>query len=293
MINNECQESQSFEIPSSFSPMPLADCLRRLGVSLTLRRRVKHHGVVHIDGFPAPWNTLVYPNSTIRLEWNIASNITAEDIPLRIVYEDECLLVVDKPAGMLIHPTPYCPGGTLANAVIHTKGITHAFHPVQRLDKNTSGLLIVAKLSSVHHALNQQHLQRIYMAVAEGNLQPTEGILNFPIARDPNSIILRRVHSSGQPAITQYQVLRSFSSASLLQLQLQTGRTHQIRLHLSHIGHPLLGDDLYGGNTKLIKRQALHSFFLEFRHPNTGVSLSFTSNVPEDIEKLLASLQPS
>ena len=294
MINSERQESQSIEIPESFKPMPLSECLRRLGVSLTLRRRVKHHGIVYIDGMQATWNSTVSPKSSITLVWNIASNIEAEDIPLNIVYEDQWLLVIDKPAGMLIHPTPYCQGGTLANAVMHhfhKKGITHAFHPVQRLDKNTSGLLIVAKLSSVHNTLNKQHLRRVYLAIAEGKITPREGSIDLPITRDPNSIILRRIHASGQSAITHYRVLQSYVTASLLELQLQTGRTHQIRVHLSHLGYPLLGDDLYGGDTSLINRQALHSAFLEFKHPNTGDFLSFNSNLPEDMEQLITRLQ--
>ncbi|KYZ77588.1 hypothetical protein AXX12_01845 [Anaerosporomusa subterranea] len=293
MINDEGTEHQTFIVPEHYPQMSLADCLRRLGVSLNLRRKIKHHGVIRIDGVVCPWYAKVSPKSEIEMEWTVASQITPENIPLDIVYEDDWLLIVDKPAGMLVHPTPKQPGGTLANAVVHyyrQLGYTHAFHPVQRLDRNTSGLLTIAKLSSIHHLMNKQRLRRRYLAIATGTPEVAEGIIDLPIARHPDSIIIRIVSSTGQDAITHYRVLQSFPTASLLQLELETGRTHQIRLHLSHIGHPLLGDDLYGGKTDLIARQALHSSFLELQHPITGAVISLSSPLPQDLEQLLKQL---
>lgn len=293
MLNYEVQEKQSFFVPPDSPPMKLVDFLRRSGISMTLRRKIKHHGIIEIDGVVSSWDVIVYPNSHIHAYWNIASSIVPEDLPLKIVYEDETLLIIDKPAGMLVHPTPNQPSGTLANAVMNhylRHGAIRAFHPVQRLDRNTSGLLAIAKLSSVHHTLSRQHLLRRYLAIVEGKPAVPRASINLPIARDPDSIILRRIDSSGQHAITHYQVLHAFKTASLLELELQTGRTHQIRLHLSHLGHPLLGDDLYGGKTDLINRQALHSAFLELTHPVSGTVLRFSSPLPPDLQQLLICL---
>lgn len=290
MIKYHANEHQSFTVPADFPQMWLSKCLIRLGISLNLRRKIKHHGLVRVNGVLCPWNVQVDPGTDIQIEWNISSKLEPEDIPLQIVYEDDWLLIVNKPAGLLVHPGPGQPSGTLANAVLHhyrSQGQSHAFHPVQRLDRNTSGLLVIAKLSSIQHLMNKQLLKRSYLAVVTGTPASTHGVIDFPIARDPNSIILRIVSPEGQKAITHYQVLQSFSNASLLQLELQTGRTHQIRLHLSHIGHPLLGDDLYGGHTNLITRQALHSSSIELLHPISGTMIHLASPLPSDLQQLL------
>ncbi len=290
MIYHEGVERQTFIVPDYFPQLSLSDCLRRLGVSLNLRRKIKQHGVIRINGVVCPWNSLINPKSEIQLEWAVASSIAPENIPLPIVYEDDWLLIIDKPAGMLVHPTTAQAQGTLANAVIYyyrQAGYTHAFHPVQRLDRNTSGLLAIAKLSSIQHVLTKQNLRRRYLAIVDGTPEAASGSIRVPIARHPDSIILRIASPSGQDAVTHYRVLQSFPSASLLQLELETGRTHQIRLHLSHIGHPLLGDDLYGGRTDLIARQALHSALLELQHPVTGSVMNFSAALPPDLDALL------
>lgn len=293
MIYDEGVERQTLIVPDYFPQLSLADCLRRLGVSLSLRRKIKHHGIIKIDGAVCFWHTKVNPKSVIQLEWTVTSQIIPECIPLTIVYEDDWLLIIDKPAGMLVHPTTTQPGGTLANAVVYyyrQSGYSHAFHPVQRLDRNTSGLLTIAKVSSIQHLLNKQRMHRRYLAIVQGTPDVTVGCIHVPIARHPNSIILRIASTSGQEAVTHYRVLQSFPSASLLQLELETGRTHQIRLHLSHIGHPLLGDDLYGGKIDLITRQALHSAFLELQHPITGAVISCSAALPQDLKSLLTQL---
>ena len=293
MINYSHQETQAFRVPDSFSPLQLSICLRRLGISQNLRRKIKYHGSVEINGTISPWNTLVYPNSIIQVSWNMPGTIMPEDIFVPIIFEDDWLLIVDKPAGMLVHPTTKQPGGTLANAIIHhyrKHGLSHAFHPIQRLDKDTSGLLAIAKLSSVHHAMNKQYLQRQYLAFASGIPAVEKGSISLPIARANDSIILRTVSELGQHALTRFCVLQSFDNACLLQLELDTGRTHQIRVHLAAIGHPLLGDDLYGGSTALIPRQALHSCTLELKHPINGSHLIFTSPLPKDLVELQSCL---
>ena len=293
MMKYTSNEHQSFTVPETFPRMWLAECLRRLGISLNLRRKVKHHGVIQVNGVVCPWNAQVDPGATIQIEWNIVSKLEPEDLPLHIAYEDDWLLIVDKPAGFLVHPGPGQRSGTLANAVLHhyrRQGETHAFHPLQRLDRNTSGLLTIAKLSSIQHLMNKHPLKRVYLAIATGTPTLAQGVIDLPIARDPHSIILRIISPTGQEAITHYKVLQSFPSACLLQLELQTGRTHQIRLHLSHIGHPLLGDDLYGGPTDLITRQALHSSSIELQHPITGSKISLSSPLPTDLQRVFRQL---
>lgn len=289
-MHNESDEQQTFTVPSTYPRLSVSDCLRRLGVSSTLRRRVKYHGRVSINGIDCSWPAFVEPGDTITIAWKTESNLQPEDIPLHIVYEDEWLLVINKPPGMLVHPTTTQSTGTLANAVVHyyrQQYLSHGFHPVQRLDRNTSGLLVIAKLSSIHHQLSHRHLRRIYLAVVEGIPSPATGTIDLPIARHPDSIIVRKVCLSGQSATTHYTVLKSFSGASLLKLELMTGRTHQIRVHMSHIGHPLIGDDLYGGGTALLQRQALHSFSLEFTHPISGKLISLSAALPQDMNILL------
>ncbi|MDU4961790.1 MAG: RluA family pseudouridine synthase [Sporomusaceae bacterium] len=293
MINADGTECQHFIVPAHYPSLWLAECLRRLGLSLSLRRRIKQTGCVRINGVLSPWTTLVAANSVLQVEWRVTSRILPQCLPLNCVYEDEWLLVVDKPAGMLVHPTSGQPDGTLANAVMHhycQQGRQGVFHPVQRLDKNTSGLLVIAKTGAVQHSLSRQHMQRRYLAVASGLFEAASGSIDLPIARRPDSIILRMVSEAGQKAVTHYQVQESFADASLLQLELETGRTHQIRLHLSHIGHPLLGDELYGGETGLIARQALHCAFLAFTHPLTQMPVSLSAPLPRDLDRLLRHL---
>ena len=190
---------------------------------------------------------------------------------------------------MLTHPTTSTETNTLANAVMHyywEQHLEHAFHPVHRLDRNTSGLILIAKTSHIQHLLSQANhkpIKRLYLALATGVVHPVEALIDKPIGRHPESIIERIIHPDGQTAKTYYKTLMSCRDASLLELEPLTGRTHQIRVHLSSIGHPLLGDDLYGGSTLLIARQALHSFNIEFIHPMSGKNININCPLPADI----------
>jgi 23S rRNA pseudouridine1911/1915/1917 synthase len=213
-----------------------------------------------------------------------------ENIPLSIVYEDDFLLVIDKTPYMSTIPSREHPTGSLANALLYyyeQHGIASTIHIVNRLDRDTSGLLIVAKHRYTHHLFSKQQkstlINRRYEAIVHGQLGPDNGTIDAPIGRKETSIIEREVRGDGQVAITHYQVIKRYKEFTHLSIKLQTGRTHQIRVHLSYIGHPLLGDNLYGGERRLISRQALHSRELSFRHPMTGEQLTFLTSLPEDI----------
>ena len=203
-----------------------------------------------------------------------------------VFYEDEYLLIVNKPAGMLVHPTVKEDGSTLYNYVAHyykQQGLLHNIHPVSRLDRNTSGLVIFAKEPRIQFLLSQQEVIKKYLGIVTGTLPADSGIIEAPIARKEGSIIERCVSPNGKYARTDYKLISRREHLSLLELQLHTGRTHQIRVHMKHIGHPLPGDFLYNPNYHVIKRQALHSHCLSFEHPITKEPLTFSSPLPDDM----------
>jgi len=220
--------------------------------------------------------------------------LKGEDIPLSIVYEDEFILVVNKPAEMNTIPSREHPNGSLASALIgyyEKNGIVATTHIVTRLDRDTSGLVLIAKHSHIHHLFSKQQragdVKRTYEAIAEGKLVLDEGRIEMPIARKSDSIIEREVHIDGQYACTLYEVLQRYNEFTHIRLRLLTGRTHQIRVHLAYIGHPLLGDSLYGGKRELIQRQALHCREIKFSHPILQKEMYLTSNLPLDMKKLI------
>ena len=230
------------------------------------------------------------------------SGVRPEAIPLEIVLEDADLLVVNKPAGLTVHPAPGHPSGTLVNALLSAvhdlAGIGGELRPgiVHRLDKDTSGLLVVAKTDAAHRALAAQFkahtAQRTYLAVARGRVRRDEGTITAALGRHPVRRTRIAVVPRGRHAVTHYTVLERFRDATLLSCRLETGRTHQIRVHLAHAGHPLLGDPVYGrARAPEIARQALHAARLEFAHPRTGRRVTCTAPVPDDIARLLARLR--
>lgn len=219
-----------------------------------------------------------------------------EEIPLAIVYEDNDLLVVDKPAGLTVHPAPGHPSHTLVNAVLaHCPNleINGSVRPgiVHRLDKNTSGLIMVAKNDAAHRDLSDQikirSVIKRYLVLVEGCLSPDRGIIEAPIDRDPSHRKRMAVVSEGREAFTQYQVIRNIGNYTLLEVTIKTGRTHQIRVHLSAIGFPVVGDEVYGRMSPILNRQFVHACYLGFRLPSSGEYIELRSDLPVDLEEAL------
>jgi 23S rRNA pseudouridine1911/1915/1917 synthase len=231
--------------------------------------------------------TIIFPPE------NPSEGVIGEKINLEILFEDQYILVINKPAGMSTIPSREHPIGSLANALLgyyEEIGMRATAHIVTRLDRDTSGIVLIAKHRHVHHLLSKQqqngHVKRTYEAFAEGSLKLEMGSIEDPIGRKTDSIIEREVRNDGQYACTHYKVLKRYKDFTHVELQLETGRTHQIRVHMSFIGHPLLGDDLYGGNLLKIKRQALHCKQIHFLHPFSGMEMNFTAPLPLDMDEI-------
>jgi 23S rRNA pseudouridine1911/1915/1917 synthase len=224
----------------------------------------------------------------------------AEWAELEVLFEDDFCLVVNKPAGMAVHPAHAGRTGTLANAVAsyyQTTGQSCKIRHIHRLDEHTTGAVLYAKneLAQIHldEQMRMKSIHRQYAAFAEGLVQPNKGRIDAPIGRDRHHPNRRRVSSTGDTAVTHYEVIETFNDASLLNLRLETGRTHQIRVHLSHLRHPLIGDAVYGGKTKRLSRQALHGEVLSFSHPFFGDALDIHAPWPNDLLNLLSELRLS
>lgn len=211
---------------------------------------------------------------------------------LRVVYEDAEVLAVDKPPFLLVHPTSPEQDRTLAHGVAHhlaERGVHAKVHPVHRIDRDTSGLVVFAKTGHAHHRLDLQlragELKREYLALVDGVVQGDRGVIDAPIGRDPRNPVLRVVRKDGDAAVTRWEVAERYPAATLLRLELETGRTHQIRVHLQHAGHPVLGDRQYGRKGQhLLKRQALHASHLAFAHPTSGEPIRLDAEFAPDMQ---------
>ena len=219
------------------------------------------------------------------------SNIVPTKMDLNIIFEDDWLLVVNKPAGIAIHPSVLHYSDSLCNGIrfyFDKISLKKKIRPVNRLDLNTSGLVVFAKCEYIQECLINQmkknQFKKEYLAVCDGIFDEKSGTINLPIARKENSIIERCISENGQTAITHYEILKEFDNYSLVKCSLETGRTHQIRVHMSAIGHPLLGDSLYGSISDLINRQALHCHNLQFIHPVYNNDLNFFGDLPNDFK---------
>ncbi|MBM7644044.1 23S rRNA pseudouridine1911/1915/1917 synthase [Scopulibacillus daqui] len=251
------------------------------GESKTVRYQLKAGDIVKIMFPPEEKSPTLFP----------------EPIPLEIIYEDEHALVINKPADIPVIPSQKYSTGTIANGVLYhleKQNLAYTVHTVTRLDRDTSGLLLIAKHRHAHDFFvkmqKEHHIHRRYLAVVHGIIEKDNGVIDAPIGRKEGSIIERCVCADGKTARTHYQVVKRFSDFTLAAIRLETGRTHQIRVHFSYLGHPLLGDDLYGGSTDKIKRQALHSFELSFLHPFTYQKHCFQAKPPKDITALVGNI---
>jgi len=288
---------------------------QRLDVYLTKKfglSRVRIQNLIKTNEITLNDKTGIKPHHRVKLEDRIKVNlpeaeelnITPENIPLEVLYEDEDLIVINKPAGMIVHPTHKIKSGTLINALLaHTKGkissIGAPFRPgiVHRLDKDTSGVMVIAKTDKAYWSLVKQFSQhtilKCYLALIHGIMKQDKGEINIPIGRPfKGGVGMKAKGRLAREAITYFKVKQRFDSGyTLLEVKLGTGRTHQIRVHLSYLGHQVVGDKRYGKKRdQVMKRQALHAYLLGFYHPKTNEYLEFTSPLPEDIAQCIKNL---
>jgi 23S rRNA pseudouridine1911/1915/1917 synthase len=270
-------------------------------ISRSQVQRLIEQGHVLVNGQPVPAKYKVKPGDSVHLRVPDPTplDLSAEPIPLKIVFEDECMVVVDKPAGMVVHPAPGHATGTLVHALLHhcqdLSGIGGVERPgiVHRLDKETSGLVLVAKSEVAHWSLSRQfkerEIKKVYLALVRGKVVKDKGVIDLPLGR-------HKVHrkkmavrlEGGRSAVTAFEVIDRYAHFSYLRLFPKTGRTHQIRVHVAQMGHPILSDKTYGGklDAKHMKlpRQALHAHQLEIRHPISGETKVFIAPLPEDLD---------
>ena len=268
--------------------------------SSRLRNKVKREKLVYLNGQQTQGWYKVYAGDVVSVELpEEKSNFPLQEIPLYPVYEDEDLLLLNKQPGLIVHPTKGHPMGTVANALMYYQQVhdqSWKIRFVNRLDMDTSGLLIVAKNAYCQNALTDQMrknlLNKTYIAIVSGVIEDDRGTIDAPIGRPDPVDVRRGVMADGAPSVTHYEVLERYDRYTLVQLALETGRTHQIRVHMSHIGHPVLGDHLYGEEKPyLIERQALHAARLEFRHPVSDKLMTVEAPLPEDMKEAIGKIR--
>lgn len=258
--------------------------------------KVKKSGSLKVNGVRVHTNTILKAGDRIEFELpdQSSENILPEYMELDIAYEDDYIIIINKQAGIPTHPSRNHYMGTLANGLMYHlmgEGRDITIRPVNRLDRNTSGLVLFAKSSHIQHLMSldsyKKDMTKEYLAIVQGSVEDEAGTIDAPIVREKAQSIKRVVREDGDRAVTHYQVLERFEGYSLLCIVLETGRTHQIRVHMAHIGHPLLGDDLYGGSQEKIKRHALHANSIKMLHPVEHRPMSFTAELPEDMSALI------
>lgn len=302
MVNEQQRQLASLIVPVHYDGKMVKEVIRgSLDVSRALFRKIVGCQGVRVNGEPVYITSRVHAGDHLQLfdPYEVSEDILPEEIPLDVVYEDQDVLVVNKPAGLVVHPTKGHYTGTLANAVVHywqAKGEAAKFRPVHRIDRNTSGLLVISKNHYANQLLSDQlkkrKFRREYLAVVHGNLEVDRTTIDAPILKKEEMPRNRIVSEHGQRAVTHVVVEKRYGQATLVRLRLETGRTHQIRVHMNYIGHPLYGDDLYGiGEFDGIGRQALHAEILGFYHPRHKSWLEWRAELPDDITALLNRLQ--
>ncbi|MDY6084876.1 MAG: RluA family pseudouridine synthase [Dialister sp.] len=290
---NKSLLSLTVTVPEEGQGRKLRDFMRRREqISGKLWKRMKWQGRIRVNGMLVKnANYLLSAGDVILCEWPEESEIISSHKPLSILYEDASFLVVNKPAGMIIHPTGRERTDTLVNRLagyFERQHMVAGIHPVYRLDRDTTGVVIVAKSAKGQYALAKSHdcIYRAYIACAAGTVKEETGRIDAPIGRRDGSIVEWEVRGDGKRAVTDYTVIGRERGRTWLSIHLLTGRTHQIRVHLAYMGHPLLGDSLYGEESDAISRQALHAYAARFTHPETGVDMKVTAPIPADMLSL-------
>ncbi len=274
-------------------------CKARLNISSKLFVFLKLNGKLTLNGEICKSIDIVKANDILKVdvtEEEPSLNIVPTNIPIEILYEDDFILVINKTRNMSVHPCMGDYENTLANAITYywaQRGEKHKFHAVNRIDKDTSGVCVIAKNQFAHGVLSTQiknkSFQRKYMAIVHGNISPDHGIIDMPIKRKKESVIKRIVAEDGKEAVTEYKTVKKGKKYSLVDIVLHTGRTHQIRVHFSHIGNPLLGDWLYGSGDEereIAKGHLLHAYYVEFFHPATKEKMVFNLPLPDDMSRI-------
>ena len=266
-------------------------------ISARLKNKLIRKNMIFLNGSFVDTRTSVEIGDKLVVDLNYNednSNIVPKEMPLDIVYEDEWLLVVNKPSGIAVHPSILHFDNSLSNGVrfyFDKIRLNKKIRPINRLDKDTSGLVIFAKCEYIQESLSlqmkEENFKKEYLCLCSGLFNKKSGTINLPIARKEGSIIERCIDENGKMAITHYKVLEEFKDYSLVLCKLETGRTHQIRLHMASIYHPLLGDTLYGTSSTLISRQALHSYKVKFIHPITKKEIELIAKLPQDMEQCI------
>ncbi|QLY79027.1 RluA family pseudouridine synthase [Clostridium intestinale] len=289
-------------VPAEYDKRKIREYLKEdLGLSTRLIRGAALDKRILVNKKAVKMNYIVSEgeNIVVILDKEESQNIEPEKMDLDIVYEDEDIIVINKKPYMVVHPTKSHFNGTLSNGVMYyfkETGQNSIVRLVSRLDMNTSGLIIIAKNQFAHMQLSkemrEEHFQKRYLALVHGNLKEREGTINKPIYRENDDVIKRVVDPRGQESITHYKVLERYENADLVECLLETGRTHQIRVHLSYLGNPIYGDFLYGEEEdELIPRQALHAYGLDFYSPRTREKLSLRAEIPEDMKELIEKIR--
>ncbi len=297
---------ETIQVPESVREKRVDAYLAAVFADRYSRTKVKElilKGAVTVNGQPVKPNFLLYPDQSIEIvhEDVKQAETRAEEIPIEVVFEDKDILVVNKPAGLVVHPACGNESGTLVNALLHhTKHLSKSGGDIRagivhRLDKDTSGLMVIAKNDEAHAVLarqfKQHKIEKIYWVVVKGAAEHDEMRCEAPLGRSPanrKKVVVQT--EGGRESATNFKVLKRFKTATLLEARPETGRTHQIRVHLHHLHLPVLGDTVYGTASPLIKRQALHAKSLGFLHPVTKKKLSFDSEIPQDFDSLLKKL---
>lgn len=282
----QCQEENKLK----------SELLDKMNISVRMLCSIKKEKSVTVNGKYVPMHTMVYGGDIIKIELPHESNeYEAQQMGIEVLYEDFDLLVVEKPFGMVVHPTRNHLENTMLNALKYyfdENGIKSKVRFVNRLDRDTSGILIVAKNAYAHSVLTKDtsmwEMHKKYIAVVEGKLDES-GTIRLPIIKSEDGI-RRMVDENGQECVTHYRTIKSNERASFVELELETGRTHQIRVHMSAIGHPIFGDELYGGNMDFIERQALHCIELGFYSPRLEKEIRVKTKLHDDITELLMKL---